>query len=330
VSTDIAAEAGADTDAGETRAPADPVERRRPAPRTGHRTAAGLPTEVLAEAADTAERAARAAGVSLVELRSMAEMTEACRLLDRVWRPGPGNPLMAPNLLKVLSFCGSYVVAAVRDARMVGVCVGLLADFGLHSHIAGVEDGLRGGGLGRAVKLHQRSWALARGIETITWTFDPLISRNAYFNLTKLGAVAAEYLTDYYGPMHDGLNAGAPSDRLLVRWHLADPAVGRALAGGVVPDVTGAEILLEADPAGRPIRGRARHHGRTGGRHLIAVPRDAEAMRMADPALAAEWRLALRDVLGEAMAAGRIVTGFTRDGRYVIEQNPDRSEESST
>ena len=289
----------------------------------------GADVEVLAEAVATAERAARAADVEVIELRTMTDMTEACELLDRVWRPGAGNPLMAPALLKVLSYCGSHVVAAVRDARVIGVCVGLLADWGLHSHIAGVEDAGRGAGVGRALKLHQRAWALARGIESVTWTFDPLISRNAYFNLVRLGAVADEYLTDYYGPMHDGLNAGTPSDRLLVRWRLADPAVRRALAEAAeptVPDTEGAEILLEADQVGRPMRRRS--GPRRGTTCLIGIPRDAEAMRVADPGLAAEWRLALREVLGESMAAGGTVTGFTRDGWYVVEQNSDQGKES--
>ncbi len=243
-------------------------------------------------------------------------MNEACRLLDRVWRPEPGNPLITPKLMRVLAHCGSYVVGVMRGDRMVGVCVGFLADVGLHSHIAGVEDDLRGRSLGYAVKLHQRAWSLARGIGTVTWTFDPLISRNAYFNLAKLGAVPDEYLADFYGAMHDEVNAGTETDRLLVRWDLAGEHVVKALTrGAVVPDRAGGVVALDAAPDGRPVRGR-----QDADRLLVGVPRDMEALRRASPDLAREWREMLREVLGGLLGQGGAVTGFTRDGWYVIER----------
>lgn len=274
---------------------------------------------LLAEAATRADRAERAAGITIAELHSTAEMVEASDLLDRIWRPTKGTSLIGAAMLKVLSHCGSYVVAAVRDGRMVGACVGVLADFGLHSHITGIEDGLRGAGVGHALKLHQRSWALARGIDTVTWTFDPLISRNAYFNMTKLGAVPAEYLADYYGDMDNELNAGIPSDRLLVRWDLAGAHVVHALEARAVPEVAGAVAALDADADGGPVFGP-----RDARRLLIGIPRDVEALRGSAPELAAQWRLALRDVLGGCMGRGDRVTGFTRDGRYVVENTPEQ------
>lgn len=268
-----------------------------------------------AEAEAAAAAAAHAAGVTLAELHTMSEMTQAAALIDRVWRPDGGAAMVAPNLLKVLSRCGGYVAGAFRGGRMAGACVGLLSELGLHSHIAAVEDRLRGAGLGRAIKLDQRAWALSRGIGTVTWTYDPLISRNAYFNLAKLGAVAAEYLTDYYGAMNDKVNAGGPTDRILVRWDLASTHVLRALESGTaVPAVDGAAVALDADHDGRPILGR-----RDMRRLLVGIPPDAEALRATDPDLAAQWRPALRDVLGGLMAHGGRVTGFTRDGRYVVE-----------
>ena len=77
--------------------------------------------------------------------------------------------------------------------------------------------------VGYALKLHQRAWALQRGIATITWTFDPLVRRNAYFNLAKLGVRATRYLPNFYGAMQDPINAGDDTDRLLVDWDLASP-----------------------------------------------------------------------------------------------------------
>ena len=88
----------------------------------------------------------------------------------------------------------------------------------LHSHITGILPGVRRTGLGRAMKLHQRAWAADHGLAWVTWTFDPLVRRNAWFNLDVLGAEVHEYLVDFYGPIDDAINAGDESDRLLVAW----------------------------------------------------------------------------------------------------------------
>ncbi|WP_335936193.1 GNAT family N-acetyltransferase [Streptomyces sp. PTD5-9] len=277
-----------------------------------------------AEAAAAAGLAARRAGVTLSELHGLDEMREACRVLDRVWRPVPGKPLITPELLRVFAHSGSYVVGVHRDGRMIGFCLGFLATAGLHSHIAGVDGSARGRNVGFAVKLHQRAWALARGITAITWTFDPLISRNAYFNLSKLGAAPSEYLADFYGAMQDEVNAGTETDRLMVHWELAgDRAV--AAAEGVsrrvtVDDAGGHAVVgLDADPDGRPAVGR-----RDGDTVLVRIPAEAEALRRTDPPLAREWRYALREVLGGLMAQGHTVTGFTRDGWYVIVRRQEK------
>jgi predicted GNAT superfamily acetyltransferase len=155
----------------------------------------------------------------------------------------------------------------------------------LHSHITGVAPGAQGRGVGRALKQHQREWARAHGLATITWTFDPLVRRNAWFNLVRLGAVGIEYLPDFYGSMSDAVNAGDLSDRLLVRWDVTDRprAVGRQ-------DDTRCQ-----------------------------VPEDIEALRRTDPAAAKEWRLAVRDALLSAMGAGAVVVGITSDGHYRLE-----------
>ncbi len=282
---------------------------------TGPRTA---PSKELGSALLSAEGAALAAGVTIHELHGLDSMREARDLLHRVWRPAPDNPVMTPELLLVLAHSGSYVVAVQQDGRMIGTCLGLLSAAGLHSHIAAVDDGARGRSIGFALKLHQRAWSLGRGITTITWTYDPLVSRNAYFNLRKLGAVPTEYLPNFYGAMRDGVNAGTDSDRLLVRWDLTAgpaprPTPGSGRAGE--PPV----VALDIGPDGLPVRGG--QPGDVSRRTvLVRVPPDIEALRSNGRAAAATaWRLAVRDVLGGLMAAGRhTVTTFTRDGWYVL------------
>ncbi|GAA2348750.1 GNAT family N-acetyltransferase [Dactylosporangium salmoneum] len=268
----------------------------------------------VADAAALAEATAAAAGVTVAELTTIEEMTEACALLDRIWRPEPGDPLITLKLLKGLSYFGSYVAGVFAGGRMAGACVGFLAADGLHSHIAGVDAALRGRHAGHAVKLHQRAWALSRGIGMISWTFDPLVSRNAYFNLTKLGAVPTQYLANFYGAMHDEVNAGTETDRLLVHWDLTSERVRKALSVAAPPPADGAVVGLGVGADGGPVLGRI-----DGPRVLVAAPGDIEALRRVDAAAADRWRAATREVLGGLMAAGRTVAGFTRDGWYVIE-----------
>ncbi|GAA4615975.1 hypothetical protein GCM10023195_70760 [Actinoallomurus liliacearum] len=273
--------------------------------------------ELVAEARELAGLASHEAGLKIRELEDPLDLREACALLDRVWRPPAGSSLIMPELMQSIGHSGGYVAGAYADGRMVGACVGLLATAGLHSHIAGVGSGSRGRGVGYAMKVHQRAWSLERGITTVTWTYDPLISRNAYFNMAKLGAVPAEYLPDFYGAMQDEVNAGIESDRILVHWNLADQRVSAACGGRPHVADPGPEpvVGLDAKPDGGPAAGR-----RDGEVVLVRIPADMEAMRSADPGLALEWQRAVRDTLGGLMAEGSAVTGFTRAGWYVIER----------
>jgi predicted GNAT superfamily acetyltransferase len=194
----------------------------------------------------------------------------------------------------------------------------------LHSHIAGVLPAGLGRSVGFALKLHQRAWALRRRVAVIAWTFDPLICRNAYFNLAKLGARPAEYLPNFYGAMDDAINGGTETDRMLVRWELRSGlAVGARAARPPATSADdergrGAVAALSAGPDGRPVTApppAVQPGPRT---LLVGVPADVETMRMTDPAGAAQWRLALRNVLAPLLAGGARVTGFDKSGWYVV------------
>jgi predicted GNAT superfamily acetyltransferase len=262
-----------------------------------------------AVAVPDAAEVARAAGVELREVTDLAGFAAVRVLFDGIWRPDPGSPHVTIELLRALTKAGNYLAAAYQGSRMVGACVGFFGpprQATMHSHIAGVAPELAGRGVGYALKLHQRSWALERGLHTITWTFDPLVSRNAYFNLVKLGAVACEYLPDFYGGMHDGINGGDETDRLLVRWDLD--------ASGPAPVAAdGAAVALDRAPDGGPVAGSL-----AGDHVVVAVPADVEALRAADPALARRWRTAVREALVPLLADGRRIVGFDKSGRYVL------------
>lgn len=276
---------------------------------------------------EAAGRAAAAAGVRIRTLAELAEFAAVCRLYAGIWRPDPANPPITVELLRALSKAGNYVAGAYDGAGLVGAGVGFFgapAQRELHSHIAGVTAAARG--VGFALKLHQRAWSLRRGAATITWTFDPLVRRNAYFNLVKLAAAPAEYLPDFYGGMHDGINAGDESDRLLVRWDLTAAPVERACAGDPVRGdaagerAAGAVVALDRGAGGAPVRGAG-----TGRTVLVAVPDDVESLRRAAPDTARRWRVAVREVLGGLLTAGARVTGFDRAGYYVVARTPEGS-----
>lgn len=250
------------------------------------------------------------------ELTTADDLRAASELLARIWRPTDPMPF---ETMRVLQHLGGYISGVYEGGTMIGACAAFpAADGSLHSHITGVAA--RGRGAGFAVKRHQRDWALAHGITTITWTFDPLVRRNAYFNLAKLAARATEYLPDFYGDMPDELNAGDPSDRLLLSWDLAAPEVAAAIKGDAErhpaspPEVTGLVALTEA-PDGRPLTRDAEGAARL----AVGTPADIAAIRIADPPLALEWRRAQREALGGALDAGYRVTGFARSGHYLLE-----------
>ena len=299
---------------------------------TGGRPLRGL----LVDAAATAVTAVRRAAVAIRPLETVEQLQDACTVLDRVWDVPPGRPSkIQPHLLRALGHGGNYVVGAYQPGEtMVGASVAFFtAPLGsaMQSHITGVLPGKAGSGIGAALKWHQRQWALERGLTKITWTYDPLIARNSYFNLTRLGARPDSYFVDFYGVMDDGQNRGQPTDRMQVCWDLAAASTGEAeravlqgRAAGGGPDVgwwigAGAVTLLSAGPAGEPVRGPLVDPTVTSA--VIGIPADIEQIRRTDPPLALSWRFALRSTLASVMADGAWkVTGFARSGWYLVER----------
>jgi predicted GNAT superfamily acetyltransferase len=255
------------------------------------------------------------------ELRAIEE------LLAAIWAAPKGRPPVSADVLTAFVQTGNYVACASVDGELVGASVGF---FGyedrhqvLHSHITGVEPALQGAGVGFALKQHQRDWARERCIDEITWTFDPLLRRNAWFNLMKLGGEVAAYHPNFYGDMIDRINGTDESDRCLIRWRLdgAHPAADMSSAGGREPDADGSSVIaLSEGGAGRPAVDddpRALAEAR---RVLCWIPPDVVSMRETDPPLARAWRLALRSSMGAAIRSGLVATGITRDGWYVLER----------
>ena len=255
---------------------------------------------VLADAVRSAGAVARAAGVEIRQVDDLAGLTAVDRLWTEVW----GGPALPVELLRALAKAHGYVAAAYVDDRMVGACAGFFhapAERALHSHVAGVCAEASGRGVGFALKVHQRAWGLERDLDAITWTYDPLVARNAHFNLTKLGATVVEYLPNFYGAMPDAINRGDESDRVLVRWDLRDPRVAAACA-----------------PAGRV---RPAEDAAPAGLVTVPVPADIETLRTSDPAAARRWRTTVREGLLVPLSGGGRVVGFSGTG-YLVRTAP--------
>jgi predicted GNAT superfamily acetyltransferase len=230
-------------------------------------------------------------------LTTPAEMAAVEQLAGTIWQTD-GAGVAPRELLRALAVTGGYVAGAYERDRLVGFAVGLLGRDGnreeLHSHVTGVHPDAQGTGVGYRLKLDQRQWALDHGIGLITWTFDPLVRRNAVFNLAKLGAMVGDYLVDFYGEMHDGVNAGHGSDRWWVRWELRSGRVVSALAG----------TRKFIKPVGSDI--------------LCATPADIEALRRTDPRAARRWRTEVSGVVRTGLDIGRTMVGITEAGEYVL------------
>ncbi|MBN6055341.1 GNAT family N-acetyltransferase [Nonomuraea sp. RK-328] len=249
-----------------------------------------------------AEEAALRTGVTIRELHRIPEFQDVHRLFDDIWHPDPANAPVSVELMIGFAHTGGYVAGAYEGERLVGASVGFLAaGRALHSHVTGAAIGR---GIGYALKLHQRAWCLEHDLTRITWTFDPLVRRNARFNLVKLGARPTGYVENFYGVMADAINEGGESDRLLMAWRLEeDPEQPPP-----PPYTVGLGVEDE-----RPVRGRA-----DGPVTLVATPHDIETLRRRDPGAGKAWRLAVRDVLGGLMRQGGRVAGFTDAGEYVV------------
>jgi predicted GNAT superfamily acetyltransferase len=263
------------------------------------------------------------------------EMTAVEELQRLVWA-APDIEVTPKDILLAVVHNGGLVIGAFAGADLVGVSFGFPGFYATpdgprlkhHSHLLAVHPDWVSQGIGFALKRAQWQMVRKQGLDRITWTYDPLLSRNAHLNITRLGAVCSTYLRSEYGEMHDALNAGLPSDRFQVDWWINTERVRRRLSRRSRPaltidhyrlaEATLFEARREPEPAIRPPQGPP---ALTGNLLLIEIPFDFLALKAADLSLAQDWRFYTRAVFEEAFATGYLVTDFVHDkGRsfYVL------------
>ena len=194
--------------------------------------------------------------------------------------------------------------------RLIGFVFGLLARRNGHllhaSHMLGIRPSYQGHGIGSTLKQRQREYALGQGLDRMMWTFDPLESRNGYFNFHKLMTTSTTYRTDYYGQMRDALNQGLPSDRLVVEWDLRSPERPASCqpAVPILMDLADLpELRLGGVPSDQPL--------------AIQVPTDIQALRQHDAKSALLWRMAVREAFTWAFSRGYVAGDFD-DGAHIL------------
>jgi predicted GNAT superfamily acetyltransferase len=232
--------------------------------------------------------------LNIRKCEGLAEMQAAFALQKEVWKFSDAD-LVPVRMFVVASKIGGQVIGAFDRGELVGFAFAIPGRRNghcyLHSQMLAVREEYRNTGLGRRLKLFQRDEALARGIELMEWTFDPLEIKNAYLNIEKLGAIARRYNVNQYGITSSPLQGGLPTDRLIAEWWMKSRRVEAALAGAQKPhDEVRARIDVPAE---------------------IYQWKDAAATRA--QALAVQNKN--RERFTEAFAEGLSVLGYERNGR---------------
>ena len=258
-------------------------------------------------------------GITIAEVRSSADLEQWQAAYAAAW-PGTSLDELPGHLLITHQRYGGLLLSAFdEEGHTIGVLLGfpgLKTGRVIHcSHLLGMVPAWRGRDIGYAMKLWQRAFVLAQGLDLIVWTFDPLETRNARLNLARLGGVCAEYNPNLYGPMHDGLNQGLDSDRLTVSWYIGHSSVEARLAGSV-PEPDPRHLLADA----APLLTRTSLRDNAGGQPLlyledVLLGRDApfllveapaafQAIKQAEFGAARAWREGLRAVFSDLFARG--------------------------
>ena len=261
-------------------------------------------------------------------LETIEEMSAVEALQREVW-PGSETDVVPAHVLITAVHNGGVLLGAFVNDELIGFVFGFP---GIEptpdgprpkhcSHILGVLPNHRDSGVGFALKRAQWQMVRHQGLDHVTWTYDPLLSRNAHLNIARLGAVCSTYRRSEYGDMRDGLNAGLPSDRFQVDWWVNTKRVERRLSKRARPTLRLSHLArvgvhpLYSLPSGPDNLPRPLEHVPVLEAQLIAaeIPSDFMALKSADFALARDWRFFTREFFETAFAKGYLVTDFVFD-----------------
>jgi predicted GNAT superfamily acetyltransferase len=263
--------------------------------------------------------------LSLRILESTLEI-EAIEDLERQIWPGSETDVIPSHLLLAVVHGGGLLIGAYDEIKNPTQPIGFVFGFpGIYltpdgprikhcSHQLGVLPEYRNFGIGYRLKRAQWQMVRHQGIDRITWTFDPLLSRNAHLNISKLGTVCNTYLRDFYGEMRDEMNKGLPSDRFEVDWWVNTRRVERRLSKhprrhlqladyqkAKTPLIPSFSTTWDIFPVDNPLV-------------LVEIPVDFLGLKIKDPTHALEWRLSTRSIFENLFSQGYLITDFVHTG----------------
>lgn len=270
--------------------------------------------------------------MSNFEIRPLTTMTELATVED-IQRAVWDHPTTVVYLHMLLSFArnGGHVIGALDGEKIIGFVLSYLgiespeadrpamANLKLVSQRMAVLPEYRNSGVGYDLKVAQRRFAIKQGIRLITWTYDPLLSRNAHLNIRKLGAIVREYARDFYGAGDSPLTSLGSSDRLIVEWWVTNNRVEQRVNGKrsalTLAQYTDANATI-VNPAQVGARGFLRPGDRIIEPQstvvLVEIPDDYEKIKVNDVDLARAWRLHSRHILEELLSSGYVITDLVR------------------
>ena len=230
-----------------------------------------------------------------IEIKQITNYSDQqlCReIFDFTWPMKQGTEI-TPNLLMAMIYNGSYLSGAFIDDKCIGAAFAFPATtdgLHLHSHMTAVLNEYRDQGVGHALKIDQWGWAKKNSYSHLSWTFDPLVRRNAKLNIVKLGVDISAYYPNFYGEMPDALNAGDESDRLMVSWS-TDIDTPKAR-----------KLITSPEP----------------GDILIEIPEDIVEIRSKNQSESMKWRRLVREQFMAAFKKDGKVIGFSANNEYVV------------
>jgi len=262
------------------------------------------------------------------DIKNLSEMIEVEELQKEIWGVDDREILPALAMIPVIKI-GGLLLGAFDNDQMIGFVFAFPGfESGrriLHSDMLAVKREYRSQGIGHQLKLAQRSRALEQGIDTITWTFDPLQSLNAHLNFGKLGVICDRYYQDFYGETSSFLHSTG-TDRMWVTWHLNSEMVNERIQG-VTPHDTfpvEAQTILTINENREPVEREAN----SSNQRCVEIPFDINDLITNDPELGLRWRVATRNAFRKALDEGFIVEDFylvkhdsISFGRYLLTKN---------
>ena len=233
-----------------------------------------------------------ASSMHVLQISDIDGFNLARKIFDETWDLNFGTEITS-NLLIAMVHSGSYLSGAFIDNKIVGAAFAFPATnngLHLHSHMTAVLPEFRDKGVGYALKIDQWNWAKKTNYSHLSWTFDPLVRRNAKLNIAKLGVDISAYHPNFYGDMPDALNAGDESDRLMVSWRTD---AGAPKARDLITNLEPVDILIE-------------------------IPEDIVAIRSKNQNESMKWRRQVREQFMAAFEKNGKVIGFSANNEYVV------------